>query len=711
MRMTINSGATFLISDDLGDIPDGTELGLYHEDTRFLSAYTLTLDGAPPLVLGAHPTASFASAHFLTNPILPAIPRGQLSLIRRRVLGDGMREELEITNHGEGPVTCALELWFDADFCHLFDARHESQVSKEALLRGGTLRRESAPDSRELRFSYTHGPRVRMLLVRLSAPSEMADGRCRFALRLAPQQSWRLTLDFLTLLDEHTGEHAGERQAPAGAKPLLPGAAARERSRQHQARMVASAPELQTDSLTLRRAYRQSIQDFAALQILPTAAGAAEPDAPLPAEASDGRDEFIIAAGIPWYMTLFGRDSLITAYQALPYFPAAAKGTLRALARLQGTRVDRLRAEEPGKILHEYRSPTFAGFESRAAMFPYYGTIDATPLFLQLLADVYRVTGDLELARELREHALGALDWMARYGDRDGDGYLEYLREAEVGLENQGWKDAGDALRYRDGRLAPPPIALCEVQGYAYAARVGMAEVFAALGETERARALAAEAAALRLRFNRDFWIEERGCFAFALDGAKRQVDALTSNAGQVLWSGIADAEKARAVAARMVAPELFSGWGVRTMATTEGGYNPISYHNGSVWPHDTSLIVAGLARYGCVDEARRIAAGMLAALDYSPDGRLPELFAGYSATEAPFPVEYPTACRPQAWAAGSIFLLLSVMAGADPSARAGANATFLPEPLGHVRLRGVWVGGQQVDAEVRRDGESAARA
>jgi glycogen debranching enzyme len=709
MRITINSGTTFLISDDLGNIPDGTELGLYHEDTRFLSAFTLTLDGAPPLVLGAHSTAPYASAHFLTNPILPAIPRGQLSITRRRELGDGMREELEITNHGEGAVACALDLWLDADFCHLFDARHDAQVSKEALLRGGIVHRERAPDGHELRFAYTQGPRARTLLVRLSAPSELADGLCHFALRLAPQQSWRLTLDFVPLLSEH----ADERQAPAGASALpssarpLPGAAARERSRQHQERLIAGAPELQTDSLTLRRAYRRSIQDFAALQILPAADTTAGLDSPAPGGAGDGRDEFIIAAGIPWYMTLFGRDSLITAYQALPFFPAAAKGTLRALARLQGTRVDRLRAEEPGKILHEYRSPTFAGFQNRAAMFPYYGTIDATPLFLRLLADAYRVTGDLELARELREHALRALDWMARYGDRDGDGYLEYLREADAGLENQGWKDAGDALRYRDGRLAPPPIALCEVQGYAYAARVGMAEVFAALGEPERAAALAAEAAALRERFNRDFWMEERGCFAFALDGAKHQVDALTSNAGQVLWSGIADAEKARAVAARMVAPELFSGWGVRTMAATEGGYNPISYHNGSVWPHDTSLIVAGLARYGCVEEARRIAAGMLAALDYSPDGRLPELFAGYSAAEAPFPVEYPTACQPQAWSAGSIFLLLSVMAGADPSARAGANVAFLPESLGHVRLRGLWVGGQQVEVEVRRDGES----
>jgi glycogen debranching enzyme len=703
MRITINSDTTFIMSDDLGNLHDGTELGLYHEDTRFLSVYELTLDGHTPLSLAARPTAPYAAAHFLTNPILPAVPRGQLSLIRRRQVGDGMREEIEIVNYGETVATFTVELRLDADFCHLFEGKHEVQISpdsQKAGLSDGRLRRESLSDGREHRFAYAHGARVRTLVVRLSEVPQVVGGRYCFALHLAPRQPWRLALDFLTLMCEAPAASEGVSSGSAPSVRVERGTSLHARHSRYRESMVARAPLLETDSLTLRRAYARSVQDFAALQ---TAAADSETDESI----DEAADEFIIAAGIPWFMTLFGRDSLITAYEALPYFPDAAKGTLRALARLQGSQVDPLRVEEPGKILHEYRSPTFTGTQHSAALFPYYGTVDATPLFLKLLADVYQVTGDLALMRDLRGNALRALDWMARYGDRDGDGYIEYIREAEAGLYNQGWKDSGDAVRFRDGRLAEPPIALCEVQGYAYAAKVGVAEVFAALGEAELAATLRTEAAALKERFNRDFWMSERGCYAFALDGAKRQVDALTSNAGQVLWTGIAEPERARAVARLLVAPELYSGWGVRTMASCEGGYNPISYHNGSVWPHDTSLIVAGLARYGCAAEAQRIAGGLLAALDYYPDSRLPELFAGYSAAEAPFPVEYPTACRPQAWAAGSVFLLLSVMTGLDVSA--GAGAAFLPKGLGAIRLHGVWRDGVRTTVEAYGGGETAA--
>jgi glycogen debranching enzyme len=720
MRITVNSGTTFLICDDLGNIAEGTELGLYHEDTRFLSAYELTLDGQSPLLLTAQATGTSASAHFLTNPGLPTIPRGQLSIIRRRQIVHGMREEIEITNYGEGDAVFTLQLCLETDFCHIFEVKNEVWVSREDPLRGGVARRESAPDGREHRYVSASGLRAQTLFVRLSSAPQSTDGQFSFALTLAPRQTWRFTIDFIALDGQPLDGRVVEQEAPAGAvHPAMDhrvrdGKALHERYRRYQEHLIASAPELETDSQTLRRAYRQSVHDFAALQIW-------QPDAASPGalarkaddDAGDHEDdgEFVIAAGIPWFMTLFGRDSLITAYQTLPFFPAAASATLRALARLQGTHVDRLRAEEPGKILHEHRSPSFNGARNSPAIFPYYGTIDATPLFLKLLADLCRVTGDLTLARELRGNAIAALDWMARYGDRDGDGYLEYLCDAETGLENQGWKDSGDALRFRDGRLARGPIALCEAQGYAYAAQVGMAEVFAALGEDDVARLLRAEAAALKVRFNRDFWMDERGCFALALEGEKRQVDALTSNAGQLLWTGIADTEKARAVAAHLVSPEFFSGWGVRTMATSEGGYNPISYHNGSVWPHDTSLIVAGLARYEYVEEARRIVAGMLAALDHSHDGRLPELFAGYSATEVPFPVDYPTACRPQAWAAGSVFLLLSVMAGADAGASHDAHVAFVPETIDYLRLRGVWVQGQRTEREARRGDEVAVLA
>ena len=677
MRLTINSDTTFLLCDDVGDVPDGSECGLYHEDTRFLSSYALTLDGLAPLLLAARAVAPYAADHFLTNSILPRVPRGQLSVIRRRQVTEGMYERIEITNFGDSDAIFTLGLRLDADFCHLFEAKHEVQVSNDVIRAGGSYQQSLATDGRELRFAFSSPQRARALLVRLSERPEIEGGQCRFAVHLAPRTMWRLQLDFLTLQDVETPEAASRGV----------GAAHWERHQRHREEMVAEAPQLDSDSLTLRRAYEQSVHDFARLQITTT---------------DGGENEFIIAAGIPWFMTLFGRDSLITAYQALPFFPEAARGTLRALARLQGSNEDVLHVEEPGKILHEFRSASFTGTQRSAAIFPYYGTIDATPLFLVLLASYHDVTGDLSLARELHSNALRALEWMEHYGDRDGDGYLEYIKEAAAGLDNQGWKDSGDAVRFRDGRLAAPPIALCEVQGYAFMAKVGMARVFEALGEPERADALRHQAAELRARFNRDFWMAERGCYAFALDGEKRQVDALTSNAGQLLWTGIADPAKARLVADKLLTPELFSGWGVRTMSASDAGYNPISYHCGSVWPHDNGLIVAGLARYGYLAPARQIVHGLLSALEYYADSRFPELFAGYGHSEASFPVEYPTASRPQAWSAGTIFLLLGVMAGLDPSVRAGASQPFLPPGLDRVGLRGVWVDGQRVEVSVQ---------
>lgn len=678
MRITIHSDTTFLICDELGNIHDGGDFGLYQEDTRFLSRYELTLSGQQPLTLAAHVTAPFAATHILTNPALPDIPLGKLGIMRRRHVNAGLQEEIEITSYSDRDVAFRLELRLGADFSHLFEVKHETQLHQEVSLHAGRYSQSRSDDGRSQRFSFTHGHRARELDVAFDPLPTKEEDRYCFNIQLSPGETWRLVVTFRPLNGAQTVANDTDFYINSRADLF-------ERHQRFRDKMVAAAPILRTDSLALRRAYEQSVHDFAALQI---------------AAEAGADDEFIIAAGIPWFMTLFGRDSLLTAYQALSFFPDAARGTLRALARLQGTKVDVLRAEEPGKILHEYRSPTFTVNESSAAVFPYFGTIDATPLFLVLLADVCRVTGDFTIARALRENALRALEWMKQYGDRDGDGYIEYIKEADWGLDNQGWKDSGDAVRYRGGALAQPPIALCEVQGYAYAARIGMARVFNALGEPERAAELRADAAVLKERFNRDFWMPDRGYFAFGLDGEKQHIDALTSNPGHLLWSGIADDDKARMVAERLLAPEMFSGWGVRTLATTEVGYNPTSYHNGSVWPHDNSLIVAGLTRYGYIEQAARIVGGLVRALDYSHDFRLPELFAGYGVAEAPFPVEYPTACRPQAWAAGSIFLLLAAMTGLDPAASENRTQPFLPPEIGHLRLEGVWIDGRQTDVE-----------
>lgn len=408
-----------------------------------------------------------------------------------------------------------------------------------------------------------------------------------------------------------------------------------------------------------------------------------------------------------WRLLLDGKPPLPLTAAATR--PDLARSSLLALARLQGRGVDKVSGEEPGKILHEYRTGDLAGARRFIPKFPYYGTIDATPLFVIVLHEYWRWTGDRGLVETLREPLRRALAWIGDYGDRDRDGYLEYLLEAPTGLANQGWKDSGDSVRFRDGRLAEGPIALCEVQGYVYDAKVRGAELLALLGEARDAARHRSAAAELKARFNRDYWLEGRGTFALALDGRKRQVDALTSNPGHLLWSGIVAEDKAARVARSLLDPALFSGWGVRTMAAGEGGYNPVSYHNGSVWPHDNSLAAMGMARYGFHAEAARLIRAQLDAAAFYPDARLPELFAGYERERFGVPVDYPTSNRPQAWAAGAVLLFLRAMLGVIPDAAAGEGELrpFLAKGIGRLRVRGLRVGSAPRAIEVERAGST----
>jgi glycogen debranching enzyme len=389
------------------------------------------------------------------------------------------------------------------------------------------------------------------------------------------------------------------------------------------------------------------------------------------------------AAGLPWFMTVFGRDSLITSFQALPFEPQLTGTTLRVLAARQAREDDAFRDAEPGKILHEIRFGELTHFGERPHS-PYFGTADATPLFLVLLDEYERWTGDAELVRELESEARAALAWIDEHGDRDGDGYVEYQRRnEETGLENQCWKDSWDSIRFADGAIAKGPIATCEIQGYVYDAKRRIARLAREVWNNPAwANRLEREADELKERFNRGFWLPERGYYALALDGEKRQVDSLTSNAGQLLWSGIVDDDKVDSVVTHLMSEALFSGWGVRTMAEGEGGYNPIRYHNGTVWPHDNSLIALGLYRYGYRDEANRIAAAMLeaaACFRY----RLPEVFAGYRRGRTAFPVEYPTASSPQAWATCAPFVFIRTMLGLEPD----GTDPHLPEHVERLEL------------------------
>jgi glycogen debranching enzyme len=451
---------------------------------------------------------------------------------------------------------------------------------------------------------------------------------------------------------------------------------------------LAAAPRLQCDWDWLKVTYDRSLTDLAALRFQP----------------SSLKGQSLPAAGLPWFMTVFGRDSIITSLQALPFTPELARATLYALAHRQGTRSDDFREEDPGKILHEVRFGEMTAFEERPHS-PYYGSADATPLFVILLDEYERWSGDARLVRELEFEARAALHWLDTYGDRDGDGYIEYKRRnEETGLENQCWKDSWNSIVFRDGRLAAVPRATCELQGYAYDAKVRGARLARLFWrDPELAARLEKEAAELKRRFNRDFWLQDDQYFALAMDGDGRRVDSLTSNIGHLLWSGIVEKKKAPAVVKHLIGPRLFSGWGVRTMAEGDAGYNPIGYHVGTVWPHDNSLIAWGLRRYGYKGEAARIAAGILDAARYF-GGRLPEAFAGYPRTMTESPVEYPTACSPQAWATGAPLLLLRSMLGLEPAGDHLVVDPHLPLGIGHLEVLDIPGRWGRIDAFARGD-------
>jgi glycogen debranching enzyme len=490
-------------------------------------------------------------------------------------------------------------------------------------------------------------------------------GGLTFKARIEPHGQWTTELDVVTVEPAATERRASTKYGTNGRQR---GRMSMETNLQ---RWVAGAPRIESDWESLRSTYQRSLVDLAALRFSPPLAG--------------GRS--LPAAGLPWFMTMFGRDSIFTSLQALPFTPELAATTLRALGEWQGTRLDDFRDEDPGRILHELRYGELPAFEERPHS-PYYGNADATPLYVVLLDEYERWTGDTKLVRDLEYEARAALNWIDEYADLQGTGYVSYKRRNEkTGLENQCWKDSWDSIAYRDGRLPGFPRATCELQGYAYDAKVRGARLARLVWKDEQfAKRLEKEAADLKRRFNRDFWLADDEYFALALDADGNQVDALTSNNGHLLWSGIVDKSKAKAVVRHLMGPRLFSGWGVRTMAEGEGRYNPIGYHVGTVWPFDCSFIAWGLRRYGYKEEAARIAAGILDAAEFF-EGRLPEAFGGYERSVTKYPVQYPTACSPQAWSTGTPLLLLRTMLGLEPIGNHLVVDPALPEGIGAVAL------------------------
>ncbi|HET6675975.1 MAG TPA: amylo-alpha-1,6-glucosidase, partial [Nitrospiraceae bacterium] len=504
---------------------------------------------------------------------------------------------------------------------------------------------------------------------------------------LQPGESWELGVS-LTL---------AESREPGRPQPCSPVERQLEAVKQaideSSEEWLSHEAAVESNSLLLNQVVRRSLLDLHVL------------------ESSLNGDRFF-AAGVPWFVTLFGRDSLITALQTLAYDPDIARDTLQLLAQYQGQRVDHWRDEEPGKILHELRVGELAQMH-QIPHTPYYGTIDATPLFLVLVSRHAEWTGDLNLFKELRPNIERALEWIDRYGDGDHDGYLEYDSTTKHGLINQGWKDSGDAIVTAEGPLARPPISLVEVQGYVYMAKRAIGDLYERIGEADRAANLRRQADELRRRFNRDFWLDDKNFFALALEADDRPCSVISSNPGQALWTGIVDTDKAGKVVDRLLAPDMYNGWGIRTLSRHERRYNPIGYHLGTVWPHDNALIAAGCRRYGYDAAARQIFQGMLEAAMGFDHYRLPEVFAGFAREEYGVPVHYPVACHPQAWAAGSIPYLLETMLGLQPHAfeqRLDIVNPDLPALITWLEMRRVRVGQAVVDLRFERGVDGLVR-
>ncbi len=680
--VTLVQGQSFVICDDAGDV-DGAGHGALHvagvfvADTRICSALVLTVDGERVEPLASATEAS--SRGRFVGRVMPdggaggggPADGGPILVRRRHRVGGGLQTEVRLRNPSRLPRAVAVTITVGTDLAGLFEVKERRAPGTPAPVHvvGG-----------ELRFGADDGSRGTVVRARPAGTvgtDAAGAGTVSWSAQLPPRGEWVATVEVVAvrggaevalMLDED--EPADLTLAPGGEPEI----------------------KVRSDVVGLTRAVESAVVDLRALRIQ-------DPEHP---------DEVVVAAGAPWFMTLFGRDSLLTAHMALLVDPALALGTLRALARLQGRATLDDSDEQPGKILHEVRfgaAPSLALSSGSV----YYGSVDATPLFVMLVNEVRRWgVPPAELA-PLLPAVDAACDWMAGPGDVDGDGFLEYQRATPAGLANQGWKDSGDGVAFADGRLPRAPIALAEVQGYAYAAWLAGADLADAFGDAAAAGARRARAAALRTAFNRDFWSERHGAYALALDGDKVQVDAVASNMGHCLWCGIVDPERVPAVAAWLTHPDLASGWGVRTLATSMARYDPLSYHNGSVWPHDTALAIAGLRRRGHVHEANRLVVDLLAA-SAEWGGRLPELFAGLTPGELPVPVPYPNSCSPQAWSAASPLLLVRHLLGLEPDVPRGVVEIdpVLPPGRRYLRVSGVPIAGERVEIEVEDDAVAA---
>ncbi len=679
-QIAIHQGRTVLVCESNGTIASPGERGLYFNDTRMISNWSLYADGAAWDLLSGGAVNYDVSRVHLTNKALHTasgpIPERTLGLVLSRLIQDGVHEDIDITNYSMSDVCFNLEIGMRCDFADIFEVK-----SGEAIRRG-SITTSFSTDAQTLNTAYSHDDFQRSVTVRAHGDGTMgyANGRMTFVVSLAPGKSWHTCL----LYDLCDGKR--KLQAPARCVHEMDASAAATRALDQWKDGVL---RITTSNEEVYRTFHQAVDDMAALRL---------------PEKDGSTMSFVPAAGLPWFTALFGRDSLIASLQTMLLYPEFATTTLEVLGAQQAMERDDYRDAEPGKILHEMRFGELAHFKLIPHT-PYYGTADATPLFLITLHEAWLWTGDRSLLERHLAVAERCLAWIDDWGDRDGDGFQEYQTRSPRGYENQGWKDAGDAVSYLDGTLVRGPKALCELQGYVYDAWLRMAEVYAVLGQPDRAAALRNKATALYQRFNEVFWDEAAGIYAYCLDGEKKPVLSVASNMGHCLWSGIVPPERARRVVARLMAPDMWTGWGIRTLSAEHASYNPYSYQNGSVWPHDNAIIALGFRRYGFAAEAGQIARDLNEAASHFLLNQMPELYAGLQRETTGFPVQYVGANVPQAWAAGSVFMTLRAMLGLRPDApnsRLGLDP-MLPPWLPDITLFGLRLGRQSFDIRFTR--------
>jgi len=683
------NGQSFAVFDIGGDILDYPleALGFFHRDTRYLSRFQLMIHGNTPYFLNSYLSDDKAQLRVnLTNPDLNShrgeikLPRDLIQMERSWVLADStLVHRLRVRNYAGVSLQIPLEFFLGADFADIFEVRG---VEREH--HGKTLRPEVGEGT--VRYSYEGLDGVRRFTeVAFGArPRALSGGRAAFVVNLAPDETVALEAR-ITGGDEHKTSH-GRCGHPINFESAFAARRSEIADSQTNWATLTASNEL-FDSLLKRS------------------------QADLNSLISRAAEGTFMMAGIPWFATLFGRDSIITTLSVLPFNPDIASLTLRMLAAMQGLQLNEAREEQPGKIVHEIRAGEMAA-TGEIPFGRYYGSIDSTPLFLWLLGRCVASTGNLELAEELWPNVERALEWIERWGDRDGDGYVEYMRKTPRGLANQGWKDSLDAISHSNGELARAPIALAEVQGYVYAAYVSIADVAARLGRSEVASRLTERAASLKKAFSRDFWLEPERIVALALDAEKKPCRVMASNAAHCLAAGLLDADQAASLSQRLLADDMFSGWGVRTLSANERRYNPMSYHNGSVWPHDNAIAATGLARYGNGAGAVRILEGMFDAAVHLETASLPELFCGFPREQRLGPVPYPVACYPQAWSAASVFMILQALMGLQVMGferRVLIDSPTIPTWLEWLRIEDLKVGDGSISLIVRRTGDGAA--